>query len=135
MSKAARAIEIYQEEAQLGGESLRKRCIARFKSELSMKDAGAGTYFQNTKKKLEGTDGTTPQLQLSPKPQPKTTAKSAAPVLNTVARWSRYDTDENGLVTVVEGYLTQADAIAAQDAKGGFATLEPQVINVGDCLK
>lgn len=135
MSKAARAIEIYQEEAQLGGESLRKRCIARFKSELAMKDAGAGTYFQNTKKKLEGADGTTPQLTLSPKPQPKTTAKPAAPVLNTVARWSRFDTDENGLVTVVEGYLTREDMMAALDAKGGQATTEPDVINVGDCIK
>lgn len=135
MSKAARAIEIYQEEAALGGESLRKRCIARFKSELAMKDAGAGTYFQNTKKKLEGADGTTPQLTLSPKPQPKTTAKPAAPVLNTVARWSRFDTDENGLVTVVEGYLTREDMMAALDAKGGQATAEPDVINVGDCIK
>ena len=72
MSKAARAVEIYQEEAKLGGESLRKRCIARFKSELAMKDAGAGTYFQNTKKKVEGA-GATPQLQLSPNPKPKAT--------------------------------------------------------------
>lgn len=135
MSKAARAIEIYQEEAQLGGESLRKRCIARFKSELAMKDAGAGTYFQNTKKKLEGADGTTPQLTLSPKPQPKTTAKPAAPVLNSVARWSRYDTDENGLVTVVECYMNKEDMEAALAEKGGAVTSEPAVVNVGDCFK
>ena len=135
MSKAARAIEIYQEESALGGESLRKRCIARFKSELAMKDAGAGTYFQNTKKKLEGTDGATPQLTLSVKTPPKSTPKPQAPVVNNVARWSRYDTDENGLVTVVEGYLTKEDMMVALEAKGGAATAEPAVINVGDCLK
>lgn len=135
MSKAARAIEIYQEESALGGESLRKRCIARFKSELAMKDAGAGTYFQNTKKKLEGTDGSTPQLQLSVKTPPKATVKPSAPVVNNVARWSRYDTDENGLVTVVEGYLTKEDMLAALEAKGGAATTEPAVINVGDSMK
>lgn len=135
MSKAARAIEIYQEESALGGESLRKRCIARFKSELAMKDAGAGTYFQNTKKKLEGANGTTPQLTLSVKPPVKSTAKPSAPVLNSVARWSRYDTDENGIVTVVEGYLTKDDMMAALLAKGGAATTEPAAINVGDCIK
>lgn len=134
MSKAARAIEIYQEESALGGESLRKRCIARFKSELAMKDAGAGTYFQNTKKKLEA-GGATPQLTLSVKPPVKSTAKPSAPVLNSVARWSRYDTDENGIVTVVEGYLTKEDMLCAFGINGGAFTEEPAAINVGDNMK
>ncbi|MNH30909.1 hypothetical protein D3C79_912270 [compost metagenome] len=100
-----------------------------------MKDAGAGTYFQNTKKKLEGADGTTPQLQLSPKPQPKTTAKPVAPVLNNTARWSRFDVDEAGLVTKVECYLTKEDMLCAFGLNGGQFTEEPAVINVGDSTK
>lgn len=134
MSKAARAVEIYNEEAGLGGESLRKRCITRYKSELAMSDAGAGTYFQNTKKKVEAGGGAT-QLTLSVKPQPKTTAKPSAPVVNNVARWSRYDTDENGLVAVVEGYLTKEDMLCAFGINGGAFTEEPAVINVGDSIK
>lgn len=131
MSKAARAVEIYNEELALGGESLRKRCIARYKSELAMKDAGAGTYFQNTKKKMEA-GGATPQLTLSPKPQPKATAAKTAPSVAVVPRWCRYEIDENEIVTVVEGYTTEEDMMAAFEAKGGEFTEEPSVIKVGD---
>lgn len=134
MSKAARAIEIYQEESALGGESLRKRCIARFKSELSMKDAGAGTYFQNTKKKLEGTNGSTPQLTLSVKPPVKSTDNGIPPLVDKLS-WIRYESDHNGIVEVVECYATQAEQLEALTAKGGYATVGMDVINVGDCYK
>jgi hypothetical protein len=134
MSKAARAIEIYNEELGLGTEALRKRCIARFKSELAMKDAGAGTYFQNTKKKLEGANGTTPQLQLSPKAPVKSTAAGVPPLVDKLS-WIRYETDENGIVEVAECYDTQAEQLEALTAKGGKATLGMEVINIGDCYK
>ena len=130
MSKAARAIEIYNEELALGNESLRKRCIARYKSELAMKDAGAGTYFQNTKKKMEA-GGATPQLTLSPKPQAKTTAAKTAPSVAATPRWSRFVV-EDGIVTVVECYTTKEDMLAAFDVHGGQFTEEPAVIKVGD---
>lgn len=133
MSKAARAVEIYTEELALGGESLRKRCIARFKSELSMKDAGAGTYFQNTKKKMEA-GGTGGQLTLSVKPPVKSTVDSA-PNSEDTPMWSRYVTDQNDIVEVVECYATQAEALAALAEKGGYATTNPEVIKVGDCYK
>lgn len=52
--KADTAQVIYAEEAVIGDEKLRARVIARFKSELSMSDAGASTYFQNCKKRANG---------------------------------------------------------------------------------
>lgn len=134
MSKAARAVEIYQEEQNLGADNLRKRCIARFKSELAMGDAGAGTYFQNTKKKLEGTDGNTPQLQLSVKAAPKSTPAPTVPVIDQLS-WIRYEEDDKGIVSVVECYATQEDQLEAQAEKGGKVTLGMDVINVGDSYK
>lgn len=54
VSKAQKALAIFTEESTAGEEKLRARVIARFKSELDMKDAGASTYFQNTKKLAAG---------------------------------------------------------------------------------
>lgn len=132
MSKAARAVEIYNEEAALGGESLRKRCIARYKSELDMKDAGAGTYFQNTKKKLEG--GGTAQLPLSATPKPKATvaASKAAPLPNVKCDWSAY--------TTVEGKVVTAACFADEASAQVYADqIEAQVINrelsIGDIIE
>lgn len=51
-SKAERALAIYQELA--GDPDIRKKFIARCKSELGMGDAGAATYYQNTKTKAAG---------------------------------------------------------------------------------
>jgi len=133
MSKAARAAEIYVEELALGGESLRKRCIARYKSELAMGDAGAGTYFQNTKKKAEA-GGATPQLTLSVKTPPKSTVDSAPELIDKLS-WIRYVADENSIVQVVECYATQADQLKAQEEKGGQVTLGMDIINIGDCYK
>ena len=135
MSKAARAVEIYQEEAKLGGESLRKRCIARFKSELAMKDAGAGTYFQNTKKKVEGA-GATPQLQLSPNPKPKATEQpKPIPGMVEKAGWIRYTTDANGAVDLVEYYATRDEQLEALGEFGGMITADQQIMNIGDIPK
>lgn len=54
INKAAVAQTIFVEESAVGEEKLRARCIARFKSELSMSAPGASTYFQNCKKKAAG---------------------------------------------------------------------------------
>lgn len=54
VNKADTAQAIYAEEAAIGDEKLRARVIARFKSELTMSDAGASTYFQNCKKRANG---------------------------------------------------------------------------------
>ncbi len=55
VSKAQKALAIYNEEfAKDPVDKLRARVIKRFKEELDMKDAGASTYFQNTKKIASG---------------------------------------------------------------------------------
>lgn len=54
MSKAAVALEIYNELVAEAVPDLRKQFISRCKSDLAMSDAGAATYFQTTKRKAEG---------------------------------------------------------------------------------
>lgn len=51
-TKAERALAIYKELA--GDPDIRKKFIARCKSELGMSDSGAATYYQNTKTKVAG---------------------------------------------------------------------------------
>lgn len=50
ISKAQKALLIFKEELEKGEEKHRARTIKRFKDELGMGDAGASTYYQNTKK-------------------------------------------------------------------------------------
>lgn len=54
VTKAERALEIYNEEFAKGVDKLRARVIARFIEELGMGKPGSSTYFQNCKKKAAG---------------------------------------------------------------------------------
>lgn len=134
MTKAAVAAEIYGEESAKGADGLRKRCIARFKAELGMGDAGAATYFQNTKKKAEGGSA----LTLKPKaPQPPTppTVSSGFPVITDKPQWYRFDTDHNGIVLVVDCFPTEELATAALLKHGGAVSAPDQPIKIGECYK
>lgn len=54
VTKAERALQIYQEEFAKGVDKLRARVIERFIKELDMGKPGSSTYFQNCKKKAVG---------------------------------------------------------------------------------
>lgn len=54
INKAARALEIFKDEAAKGDDKLRARVIKRLKDELGMGEAGASTYYQNAKKIASG---------------------------------------------------------------------------------
>lgn len=54
VTKAERALEIYNEEFAKGVDKLRARVIKRFIEELGMGKPGSSTYFQNCKKKAVG---------------------------------------------------------------------------------
>lgn len=54
VTKAEKALIIYQEEFAKGVDKLRSRVIERFIKELDMGKPGSSTYFQNCKKKAVG---------------------------------------------------------------------------------
>lgn len=54
VTKAEKALIIFNEESEKGVDKLRARVIERLIKELDMKNAGASTYFQNCKKKAAG---------------------------------------------------------------------------------
>lgn len=125
MSKAELAVQIYNEEVAKNDEStLRKRTIARFKSELSMGDAGASTYYQNTKKKAAG------EKVVHYRPKPKETVDNTPekPIV-TKPMWSRYDM-EDGAVTAVDCFYSLEEAEASQADEGGYVI--DREVNIGE---
>lgn len=125
MSKAQLAVEIYNEELAKNDEStLRKRTIARFKAELSMGDAGASTYYQNTKKKASG------EKVVNYRPKVKETVDSTPekPIV-TKPMWSRYDMDD-GVVTAVDCFYSLEEAEASQADEGGYVI--DREVNIGE---
>lgn len=125
MSKAQLAVEIYNEELAKNDEStLRKRTIARFKAELSMGDAGASTYYQNTKKKASG------EKVVNYRPKAKETVDSTPekPIV-TKPMWSRYDMDD-GVVTAVDCFYSLEEAEASQADEGGYVI--DREVNIGE---
>jgi len=125
MSKAQLAVQIYNEELAKNDEStLRKRTIARFKSELSMGDAGASTYYQNTKKKANG------EKVVNYRPKAKETVDSTPekPVV-TKPMWSRYDMDD-GVVTAVDCFYSLEEAEQSRDEEGGYVI--DREVNIGE---
>lgn len=54
VTKAEKALIIYNEELAIGVDKLRARVIKRFIEELGMGKPGSSTYFQNCKKKAVG---------------------------------------------------------------------------------
>ena len=127
MSKAQLAVEIYNEEVAKNDEAtLRKRTIARFKAELSMGDAGASTYYQNTRKKASGEK----VVNYRPKAKDVTTTKPEVekPIV-TKPIWSRYDM-EDGKVTAVDCFYSLEEAEASRDDEGGYVI--DREVNIGE---
>lgn len=125
MSKAQLAVNIYNEELAKNDEAtLRKRTIARFKAELSMGDAGASTYYQNTKKKAAG------EKVINYRPKAKETVDNTPekPVV-TKPMWSRYDMDD-GVVTAVDCFYSLEEAEASQADEGGYVI--DREVNIGE---
>lgn len=80
-TKTERALEIYTNLKNAGGENIRKEFIQLCKSELQMTDAGAATYYNNTKKKYENS-GAAPQqtTKTSTDSKPAQKPKGGAPI-------------------------------------------------------
>ncbi|MND75459.1 hypothetical protein D3C80_670780 [compost metagenome] len=124
-TKAEQALNIYNEEVSKNDEStLRKRTIARFKAELEMGDAGASTYYQNTKKKASG------EKVVHYRPKAKETVDNAPekPVVSK-PMWSRYDMDD-GVVTAVDCFYSLEEAQQSCDDEGGYVI--DREVNIGE---
>lgn len=80
-TKTERALEIYTKLKNDGREDIRKEFIRLCKAELEMTDAGAATYYNNTKKKFEGS-GAAPQTTSKPADgnKPANKPKGGAPI-------------------------------------------------------